>query len=390
MIASRLLLFFSFVAVLPVSAFAQNQPPQALALAPGPEGEPIVRAVQGALPAVVNIYTEYTEEVRDPYDAYFDVFGGGGMYRGNRILRKPVRSLGSGALVSEDGYIVTNEHVANRAKDLKIKVTLPDKTDFEAKLIRSNPDIDLALIKIDSPRKFPFLSLAKLSPNMLGQTVIAIGNPVGYESSVSSGILSAKDRTLAFEETRLDGLLQTDAAINPGNSGGPLIDIAGQFVGLNTAKMNFAGAPGQAFQVENIGFAIPGARVKEFVEEAIQIAQGKIPPPPTVSLTKVLQEKLGLQVQEVTGDLAREFQVRPGNGLVVTGVDKDSPADAAGIERGMMLITLGSKRLASEADLPRMLTKLAKGQQVALTLLIQQRRGMYLLQRPASVILTAK
>jgi len=384
MIASRLLLIFSFISVLALSAHAQQGP------VAQPENEPIVKAVLGIMPAVVNIYTEYTEEVRDPYDAYFDIFGGGGMYRGNRIQRKPVRSLGSGALVSEDGYIITNEHVANRAKDLKIKVTLPDKTDFEARLIRSNPDIDLALIKIDAPRKFPYLNISKLSPNLLGQTVIAIGNPVGYEGSVSSGILSAKDRSLAFAETRLDGLLQTDAAINPGNSGGPLIDVAGQFVGINTAKMNFAGAPGQAVQVENIGFAIPGGRVKDFVEESISIALGKIAEPPEVSLTQILQERLGLRLKEVTPDLSREFQLRPGSGLVVTSVDKGSASEAAGVERGMLLISMGGKRITDTTDLPRRIATLAKGEQMEITVLIQQRRGAIILQRPASVVLTAK
>jgi len=384
MTSRRLFPVFGIFSCFLFSSQAQTAP------APSPENEPIVKAVQTVLPAVVNIYTEYTEEVRDPYDAYFDIFGGGGMYRGNRIQRKPVRSLGSGALVTEDGFIITNEHVANRAKDLKIKVTLPDKTDYEARVIRSNPDIDLALIKIDAPRKFPFLNLSRLSPNMLGQTVIAIGNPVGYESSVSSGILSAKDRSLAFEETRLDGLLQTDAAINPGNSGGPLIDIGGQFVGINTAKMNYVGGPGQAVQVENIGFAIPGVRVKEFVEESINIALGKIPPPPEISLVQVLKEKLGLQLQEITPDLGQQFQVRPGSGLLVTGVDSGSAADAAGIDKGMLLITLGTKRIGTEADLPRRIATLAKGEQVSLTLLIQQRRGPYILQRPASVTLTAK
>jgi len=145
----------------------------ASAMGISPQDEPIVKAVEKVRPAVVNIFTEriVTQEVRDPFDIYMDRFFGGGMSRGNKILATPTRNLGSGVIVSPSGYIVTNQHVVDRAAKLKIKVTLANGKDTEAVLLRDDDLLDLALIKIDSPDPLPFLSLEKLSPNLLGQTV---------------------------------------------------------------------------------------------------------------------------------------------------------------------------------------------------------------------------
>ena len=151
-----------------------------------PQEEPIVKAVDKVRPAVVNINTEriITQEVRDPRDIFFERYFGGGVSRGNRILETPVQNLGSGAIISPDGYIVTNQHVVDKTAKLKIKVTLADGTDTEATLLRDDDLLDLALIKIEAPTPLPYLNLEKLSPNLLGQTVLVLGNPVGYESSV--------------------------------------------------------------------------------------------------------------------------------------------------------------------------------------------------------------
>ena len=174
-----------------------------------PSDEPIVKAVEKVRPAVVNIFTEriVTQEVRDPFDVYMERFFGGGMSRGNKILATPVRNLGSGVIVSPNGYIVTNQHVVDRAAKLKIKVTLANGKETEAILLRDDDLLDLALIKIESQEPLPYLSLETLSPNLLGQTVLVLGNPVGYESSVSAGILSAKDRTLTIGDLTMEGLL---------------------------------------------------------------------------------------------------------------------------------------------------------------------------------------
>jgi serine protease Do len=350
---------------------------------PTPETEPIVQVVKAVRPAVVNIYTEALENRRvvDPMDAFFEQFYG--FSRGGRIVQVPLRSLGSGLIVDPQGYIVTNQHVVARARDAKIKVTLPDGTDFEAKLLRDDEDLDLALIQIVRKESFPALDVNQLSPNLLGQTVIAIGNPVGYESSVSQGILSAKDRSLTIEDVTYDSLLQTDAAINPGNSGGPLVDITGKLVGINSAKLGKIG-------VDNIGFAIPGDRVRAFVLDAIAIAEGKKPAPPPVSLTKVIQDKLGISVQQLDADLAATFNFRPGSGLIVVRVDKDGPADKAGIQRGMLVTGIGPHRVRTEDDIPRNIQRLKAGETIKLTLSLLIRNQNFLATRSAAVDLTAR
>lgn len=358
-----------------------------IASAMNPAEEPVVKVVEKLRPAVVNIYTErFVEQaVMDPRDEFFERFFGGGWARGNRIVRKPVRNLGSGLIVSPKGYIVTNHHVVEKMTD-KVKVSLSDGRSFEAKLLRTDPDLDLSLIKIESSENLLFYDTAKLSPNLLGQTVIAIGNPIGYESSVSKGILSATDRTLIVSGMTMEGLLQTDAAINPGNSGGPLVDINGDFVGLNTAKM----AAAKNIVVENIGFAVPGERVKVFVEDAIAITEGLKPAPPEVSLTKLLQDHFGLHLQPLTAELSRALGYRQTRGLLIADVDADSPADKAGIEQGMLLVGVGPKRIHDEDDLPRDLTKLKTGSKVRMTFVILKNQGHFIIQRAASVVLTAK
>jgi len=356
-------------------------PPHAHAISP--EEEPVVQVVKKARPAVVNIYTEVVEQRRvvDPMDSFFEQFYG--FSRGGRILQVPSRSLGSGLIIDPRGYIVTNEHVVARAKDAKIKVTLSDGTDYEAKFLRDDPDLDLALIHIQRKDPFPIIDVNDLSPNLLGQTVIAIGNPVGYESSVSQGILSAKERSLSIQDVTYDSLLQTDAAINPGNSGGPLVDISGKFVGLNSAKLSQTG-------VDNIGFAIPGERVRAFAVDSIAIAEGKKPEPPPVSLTKVIQDKLGLSVQELDADLAATFGFRPGTGLIVVRVDKDGPAAKAGIERGMLVTGIGAYRVRAEQDIPRNIQRLKAGEKIKISLSLLIRNGQMLATRSGMVELTAR
>ena len=354
-----------------------------------PQDEPVVKVVEKVRPAVVNIYTEriVEQQVVDPIDAYMNQFFGGGMARGNRILQTPVRNLGSGLIVRPDGYIVTNQHVASRADKLKIRVTLANGKDYEAKLLRDDDLQDLALIKVESAEALPFLNLDKLSPNLLGQTVLVLGNPVGYESSVSAGILSAKDRTLTIGDLTMDGLLQTDAAINPGNSGGPLVDSEGDLVGLSSAKLpQFA----QNLPVESIGFAIPAERVKRFVEDAIAIVEGKKAPPPERSAGVVLKEKFGLQLK----DLLPEESVQAGyagrQGLLVMGVEKGSPAEAAAIQKGMLIVGLGSVPCRSLEELPRSVRQLKGGEDVKVTVLGATRQGNFVALRSGAVVLKAR
>jgi len=362
--------------------------PGSLLRALAPQDEPIVKAVERVRPAVVNIFTEriVTQEVRDPFDVYMERFFGGGMSRGNKILATPIRNLGSGLIVSPNGYIVTNQHVVDRAAKLKIKVTLANGQDAEAVLLRDDDLLDLALIKIESPESLPFLSLEKLSPNLLGQTVLVLGNPVGYESSVSAGILSAKDRTLTIGDLTMEGLLQTDAAINPGNSGGPLVDGEGNLVGLSSAKMALA----QNAPVDRIGFAIPGDRVKRWVEEAIAIVEGKIKAPPERSAAIAMKERFGLELKDCPPDLSLQLGYQGRIGLLVTGVQKASPAADAGIQQGMLIVGLGQVPARTLDELPRKVRQLKAGEQIPVTVLGAMKQGNFVALRSGTVTLKAR
>ncbi len=366
--------------------------------AANPADEPVVKAVAKARPAVVNIYTETLVEQRvlEPEDVFFERFFGRNMNLGRRVA-VPVRSLGSGLLVDPDGYIVTNHHVVARAKNTKIKITLENQDSYEADLIRTIPELDLALIKIrwaknQKPIKLPHLDLKELSPNLLGQTVIVIGNPIGYESSVSQGILSAKDRSITLEGITYDNLLQTDAAINPGNSGGPLVDINGNLVGISTSKLGATPGPnGTSIAIDNIGFAIPANEVARFVKNSIDIDRGIKKETSSLDLVQAFQERSGITVQDLTPDLAASFGLpMGGSALLVSHIDEKSPADEAGIKKGMLITSINGFRVRDTRDLPRTLPRMKAGDSIRLTLRVVVERGPYLYNRKAAVTLKAR
>src|SRR5437016_8066703 len=229
-----------------------------------PAAEPAVLAVAKVLPAVVNINTERVirRSVRDPIEDFYAQFFG--YYRGRpHEIRQTLQSLGSGFIVDPAGYIVTNQHVVERAADLKIKVTTNDGKTYSAHYITGDDKKDLAFIKIDSKDSFPFINLDNISPNLLGETVLVVGNAVGYGSSISRGVLSATKRDIAIDNIEYKNLVQTDAAINPGNSGGPVIDISGRLVGISSAKMAFTP---QGVPTQGLGFAIPADVVRDSVK----------------------------------------------------------------------------------------------------------------------------
>src|SRR2546429_5728634 len=189
-----------------------------------PASEPAVLAVAKVLPAVVNINTERVvrRTVRDPFEDFYAQFFGYNRVR-PREIRQTLQSLGSGFIIDPGGYIVTNQHVVERAADLKIHVTTNDGKTYNAHYIAGDDKTDLAFIKIDAQTDFPFINLDNISPNLLGETVIVVGNAVGYGSSISRGILSAVKRTITVDNIEYKNLVQTDAAINPGHSGGSLV-----------------------------------------------------------------------------------------------------------------------------------------------------------------------
>src|SRR5256886_9821182 len=236
-----------------------------------PAAESAVLAVAKVLPAVVNINTERVirRAVRDPIEDFYAQFFG--TYQGRpREIRQTLLSLGSGFIVDPSGYIVTNQHVVARAADLKIKVTTNDGKTYNAHYITGDDKKDLAFIKIDAKNDFPFISLDNISPNLLGETVIVVGNAVGYGSSISRGVLSATKRDISIGEIDYKDLVQTDAAINPGNSGGPVIDISARLVGVSAAKIAFTP---QGVPTQGLGFAIPAEVVRESVAQFRKVAE---------------------------------------------------------------------------------------------------------------------
>ena len=352
---SRWLLAAAFLPLLTVEARSESADPAT---------EPSVVATAKALPAVVNINTERVirRAVRDPYEDFINQFFGEQAVP-RREVRQKMQSLGSGFIVDPAGYIVTNEHVVERAEDLKIQVTTSDGKTYNARYVTGDPSADLALLKIESKTPLPFISLKDLSPNLLGQTLLVVGNPLGYGHSVARGILSATNRSLSLNNNEYEGLLQTDAAINPGNSGGPLIDLAGKLVGVASAKMAYTP---QGVPTQGIGFAIPAKTVAEKIE---QFKRGTPNGAKAggAELTQASRRRLGLTLQALTPDLSEALGVPSGTGVLVADVESDGPAARGGLQRGLVIYRLGRYEVNSPAEVEALLSKAQRGAPVDLT-----------------------
>jgi len=354
-----------------------------------PAAEPAVLAVAKVLPAVVNINTERVirRSVRDPIEDFYAQFFG--YYRGRpREIRQTLQSLGSGFIVDPAGYIVTNQHVVERAADLKIKVTTNDGKTYSAHYITGDGKTDLAFIKIDSKESFPFISLDNISPNLLGQTVLVVGNAVGYGSSISRGVLSATKRDIAIENLEYKNLVQTDAAINPGNSGGPVIDISGRLVGISSAKMAFTP---QGVPTQGMGFAIPADVVRDSVTKFKAFAERhpgqKIQPASEETSTSNAEKLFGMQLQDLTQDLTDALGYQPGRGVLISSVETDSPADQAGIERGLVIYRVGKHNVNSVKEIETLLVGANSGTSVDFALGVVRANGT---QRVETVTLAAR
>jgi len=328
-----------------------------------PASEPAVLAVAKVLPAVVNINTERVvrRTVRDPFEDVYAQFFGYNRVR-PRQIRQTLQSLGSGFIIDPAGYIVTNQHVVERAADLKIHVTTNDGKTYNAHYIAGDDKTDLAFIKIDAQTAFPFINLDNISPNLLGETVIVVGNAVGYGSSISRGVLSAAKRNITVDETEYKDLVQTDAAINPGNSGGPVIDVSGRLVGIASAKMAFTP---QGVPTQGLGFAIPAEVVRESVNRFKKTAQIKAAAKSasaTIETAISRAEKLfGLQLQNLSQELSDALGYTRGRGVLITAVEPDSPADEAGIERGMAIYRVGKSDVSSVRQVEELLRSAESG-----------------------------
>ncbi len=292
---------------------------------------PVVGIVQQVSPAVVNISAEAIVRQADPFFGEFF------------SRRRRVESLGSGFVIAANGTVVTNAHVIEGAS--RILVTLADGRELEAEVLGFDRDSDLAVLKVDGAR-LPAIPLGTSSDLMIGETVVALGNPLGLSNTVTTGVLSARGRTVPAEsgEVVYTDFLQTDASINPGNSGGPLVNLDGHVIGINTAIV--AGA-------EGIGFAIPADRARRVVEDLLRFG----------SLQPVWS---GLRMMTLNRELARRFELPVDRGALIERVQPGSPAARAGLRAGDVVLRIGSKAVATREDVLTVLYSVPVGRAVDL------------------------
>lgn len=316
----------------PVASAADNLP------GVGPDA--VAGIVDKAGPAVVKIDTYSVQRGVDPFfnDPFFRQFFGGPF--GFQPAPQEQHGLGSGFIISEDGYILTNEHVIDGAS--RITVTIQGFSEpLPAQVVGADYDLDLAVLKVDAGRPLPVLSLGDSDRIKVGNWVIAIGNPFGLDHTVTVGVISAKGRPVQVENRSYKNLLQTDASINPGNSGGPLLNLAGEVVGINTAVA----------QAQGIGFAIPTNTVKEVLDELINKG-------------KVVRPWLGVQLQPLDERAAQYLGLKNTEGALVVGVVQGSPAQRAGLQRYDVIVQWDGKKVTNVDDLVEFIRQTRIGQKV--------------------------
>ena len=313
-----------------------------------------------AIPAVVWIKVKGSSknydlnESEDPFNFFNDDFWGQffGKQRRWRSEQQPVIGQASGFIVSPDGYILTNGHVV---KDMtEIKVILDDEKEFDAKVIGSDPNTDIALIKIDG-KNLPFLKLGNSDDLEVGQRVVAIGNPLGLQASLTVGVVSAKGRN-NLDLSHIEDCIQTDAAINRGNSGGPLLNLKAEVIGMNTAIVTSMATGGYM----GIGFAIPSnllKAVKDDLKESGSFNRGYI----------------GVVLQQIDDNLAQAFNLNKAQGALVAEVSKDSPAEKGGLKSGDIILKYNGTDVTNIASLRYAIALMKPGSKVTLAILRQGR-----------------
>ncbi len=300
-------------------------------------------AAEVAMPAVVNIFT--SKEVRAPSHPFMDDPSFQRFF-GDRFGPRTERSLGSGVIVSPEGYILTNHHVVEAANE--IQVALMDGRNAEARVIGSDPESDLAVLKIDLD-KLHSITFGESDKARVGDIVLAIGNPFGVGQTMTMGIIGALGRSQVGINT-FENFIQTDAAINPGNSGGALTDTSGNLIGINTAIFSRSGGS------LGIGFAIPVDAAKQIMQQIIE----------TGSVTRGW---LGVSMQNITPELAESFGLKKAGGALIAGVLKNGPADDAGIKPGDVLVAVNGKHVADSSEMLNLVASLAPGKSATLTVL---------------------
>lgn len=305
----------------------------------------IQKIVEDAGEAVVKIETtvKVTGSSSDPFfnDPFFREFFGDS-FRAVPQSREST-GLGSGFIISTDGYILTNSHVVEGATDIKVYLSSRQEP-YDAKIVGEDAELDLAIIKISAGHNLPVLKFGDSNQTKVGNWVIAIGNPYGLDHTVTVGVISAKGRPVNVEGKQFKDLIQTDASINPGNSGGPLLNLQGEVVGINTAINSKA---------QGIGFAIPSSTVQQVLDQLM--IKGKVERP-----------WLGVYIQPVTKELAEYFGLSKAEGALIGGVSSGSPAEKAGIQYGDIILEFNKKSIASPDDLLKAVKECKIGQKAVL------------------------
>ncbi|GAB4488988.1 MAG: DegQ family serine endoprotease [Thermodesulfovibrionales bacterium] len=314
-------------------------------------GQAMAEVAAAVKPAVVNISSTKTVRIpgfQSPFfeDPFFRRFFGDEFGPFQRPREHKQSGLGSGVIVDKDGYILTNNHVIRDADEIRVK--LSDKREFKGKVIGTDPKTDLAVIKIDS-NHLPVVKLGDSDKLKVGETVIAIGNPFGLNQTVTSGIVSATGRANVGIADYED-FIQTDAPINPGNSGGALVNVRGELIGINTAIFSTSGG------YQGIGFAIPSSMAKVVMDNLIHKG-------------KVVRGWLGVSIQPVTPDLAKQFGIKDDKGALVGDVVEESPAEKAGIQRGDVIIEFDGKEVHDPSSLRNSVAGTPPGRKVAVKIM---------------------
>lgn len=338
---------------------AQSEEPQSgsfitkAALPASPDGlqrVDLTDAADKSVHAVVHIKSTEkgkTAVIRRAPDIY-DFFFGDGMGRQQRVQTQPRVGFGSGVILSDDGYIVTNNHVIDGADE--ISVTLNDNRTFPARLVGADPNTDLALVKIETDDKLPFLTVGDSDNLKIGEWVLAVGNPFNLTSTVTAGIVSAKARSLGVYNGGIESFIQTDAAINQGNSGGALVNANGELVGINAVLSSPTGS------YAGYGFAIPTSIMTKIVSDLKEFGA-------------VQRAVLGIVGGTVTAELNEQENLGTVDGVYVSDVTEDGAAKSAGIEKGDVIIKFNGKPIKTMAELQETLAKTVPGTKVNVTVL---------------------
>jgi len=284
-----------------------------------------------------------------PFNPFHDFFFGFGERQSPEMTPRIVQGSGSGVIISEDGYIVTNNHVVDKAKE--VKVSLNDGREFTAEVIGTDPTTDLAVLKIDA-KKLPALPFGNSDDVKLGEWVLAVGNPFNLTSTVTAGIISAKGRSINIidNQSAIEAFIQTDAAVNPGNSGGALINTSGELIGINTAISTRSGS------YEGYSFAVPANIARKVVDDMLRFGV-------------VQRAYLGVSIADVTPELAKEMKLDATQGVYLSEVVDNGAAKKAGMEKGDVIVGAGGKTIKRSSELLEVIGSRRPGDKLDVTVL---------------------